>query len=83
MVLLVLDDKVALNQKRFPAKKVVPRKEIEKPKTEAVVVKSSDEEEEKKEPVNLCKPEEVRKEVKTLTSILTARSKVSFDFLLE
>ncbi|KAM1276285.1 hypothetical protein ACFX13_029527 [Malus domestica] len=75
VVLPVLDDKVALNRKRFPVKKVVPRKEIEKPKTEAVVVISSDEEEEKKEPVNRCKPEEVRKEVKTLTSILTARSK--------
>ncbi|TQD89842.1 hypothetical protein C1H46_024608 [Malus baccata] len=75
VVLPVLDDKLALNRKRVPAKKVVPRKEIDKPKADAVVVISSDEGEEKKKPVNRCKPEEGRKEVKTLTSILTARSK--------
>ncbi|KAI5321273.1 PREDICTED: G2/mitotic-specific [Prunus dulcis] len=74
-VLPVVEDK-----KRGPAKKAavvaVPKKAIEKPKSETVVVISSDERV-KDKPVNQCKPVDgpSRKEVKTLTSILTARSK--------
>ncbi|BBN69610.1 Cyclin family protein, partial [Prunus dulcis] len=79
-VLPVLEDRAAaLNRKRGPAKKaaVAPKKAIEKPISETLVVISSDEEEEKDKQVNRCKPIEgpSRKEVKTLTSILTARSK--------
>ncbi|KAL6275280.1 hypothetical protein ACE6H2_018881 [Prunus campanulata] len=79
-VLPVLEDRAAaLNRKRGPAKKatVASKKAIEKPISETLVVISSDEEEEKEKPVNRCKPVEgpSRKEVKTLTSILTARSK--------
>ncbi|PQM33282.1 G2/mitotic-specific cyclin S13-7 [Prunus yedoensis var. nudiflora] len=79
-VLPVLEDRAAaLNRKRGPAKKaaVAPKKAIEKPISETLVVISSDEEEEKEKPVNRCKSVEgpSRKEVKTLTSILTARSK--------
>ncbi|CAL8998558.1 unnamed protein product [Prunus brigantina] len=79
-VLPVLEDRAAaLNRKRGPAKKaaVAPKKAIEKPISETLVVISSDEEEEKDKQVNRCKPVEgpSRKEVKTLTSILTARSK--------
>ncbi|KAB2620285.1 G2/mitotic-specific cyclin S13-7-like [Pyrus ussuriensis x Pyrus communis] len=68
VVLPVLEDKVALNQKRISTQKVVPRKEIEKQTAEDLVIISSDEEEKDKSV-------EGRKEVKTLTSILTARSK--------
>lgn len=66
-------DKAAHKRKCAPAKKVT-KKAID----EDVVVTSSDEEKEK--PVNTCKPVQgLRKEVKTLTSILTARSKVSLE----
>ncbi|TQD82024.1 hypothetical protein C1H46_032423 [Malus baccata] len=68
VVLPVLEDKVALNQKCVRTQKVVPKKEIEKQTPEDLVIISSDEEEKDKSV-------EGRKEVKTLTSILTARSK--------
>lgn len=66
-------DKAAHNGKCAPAKKAT-KKAID----EDVVVRSSDGEKEKL--VNRCKPVQgSRKEVKTLTSILTARSKVSLE----
>lgn len=69
-----LQDKVALNRKCAPPKKVTKKKPID----EDVLVISSDEE--KGKPVNRSKPlQGSSKEVKTLTSILTARSKVSLD----
>ncbi|KAM5575746.1 G2/mitotic-specific cyclin S13-7-like [Rosa sericea] len=65
-----LQDKVALTRKCAPEKKGTKKKPID----EDVVVISSDEEEEK--PVNKNEPSQgSRKEVKTLTSILTAQSK--------
>ncbi|PRQ21446.1 putative cyclin [Rosa chinensis] len=70
VLLPCLQDKVALNRKYAPEKKGTKKKPID----EDVVGVSSDEEEEK--PVsNRSKPSQgSRKEVKTLTSILTARS---------
>jgi hypothetical protein len=77
-VIALVENEVAIKRK-CGAKKVAEAqaKAIEKPKQETVVVISSDEEEEV-DPVSERKPRErpSPREVKTLTAILTARSKV-------
>lgn len=75
-----MDEKVAVKRKSG-AKKVAEAQEkaTEKPKPETVVVISD--EEEKVDPVSERKSRErsSRKGVKTLTAILTARSKVDLE----
>jgi hypothetical protein len=76
----LVDENVAVKRK-CGAKKVAEAQEkaTEKPKPETVVVISD--EEEKVDPVSERKSRErpSRKEVKTLTAILTARSKVDLE----
>ena len=71
---------VAVDRKRGPTKRVAEASKnvIDKPICETdVIVISSDEEEEEIKVTESC----TKKEVKTLTSILTARSKVELDVL--
>uniref|UniRef100_A0A2N9H261 B-like cyclin n=1 Tax=Fagus sylvatica TaxID=28930 RepID=A0A2N9H261_FAGSY len=77
-VVAVVDDKVAVNRKCGAKVSKAQKKAIDKPKPETIVAISSGEEE-KAIAVSGRKSRErsLRKEVKTLTAILTARSKAA------
>jgi predicted Ser/Thr protein kinase len=82
-VVAVVDDKVAVNRKCGAKVSKAQKKAIDKPKPKTIVEISSGEEE-KAIAVSGRKSRErsLRKEVKTLTAILTARSKVIGHLLL-
>ena len=82
-VVAVVDDKVAVNRKRGTKKLAeAQKKAIDKPEPEIIVVISSEEEKVKSVSGRKSRERSSRKEIKTLTAILTARSKVIGRLLL-
>ena len=82
-IVAVVDDKVAVNRKRGTKKLAeAQKKAIDKPEPEIIVVISSEEEKVKSVSGRKSRERSSRKEIKTLTAILTARSKVIGRLLL-
>ncbi|XP_075634674.1 G2/mitotic-specific cyclin S13-7-like [Castanea sativa] len=74
----IVDDKVAVNRKHGTKKLVeAQKKAIDKPEPETIVVISSEEEKVRSVSGRKSRERSSRKEIKTLTAILTARSKVA------
>ena len=78
-----MDDKVAVNRKHGTKKLAeAQKKAIDKPEPETIVVISSEGEKVKSVSGRKSRERSSRKEIKTLTAILTARSKVIGRLLL-
>ncbi|KAF3959638.1 hypothetical protein CMV_015572, partial [Castanea mollissima] len=77
-IVAVVDDKVAVNRKCGTKKLAeAQKKAIDKPEPETIVVISSEEEKVKSVSGRKSRERSSRKEIKMLTAILTARSKVA------
>lgn len=82
-IVAVVDDKVAVNRKHGTKKLAeAQKKAIDKPEPETIVMISSEEEKVKSVSERKSRDRSSRKGIKTLTAILTARSKVIGRFLL-